>query len=463
VSSALDIKPPHSAEAEWSVIANMLTKPQVIAEVIGAQVGVEDFFRPDCRLIFEQAVENYYADSPVDAVTIGERLRAPLARQWSVDDTDVANRLWEQSSARAGGDALGHARLVKNHALSRRLLQAMQQAAHEIANGEKTPEEIGDTLGTEATKIITGTKKRGEIMTFREVGEEYIRYLQRLKLAREQGIELAAYFGLKFADDWIKGLAPGEVLIIGGEPGVGKSALTWGMGTGFAKRQLPRQKKIGTLVLSMEMPLIGSSGRVATAITDIEADRLREGIVSDDELSLLIKNWQNLEHLPIYWNFAANFRFSQMRALIVEAIRRHNVGLVIIDHFRMFDPDRRINNANQEDEAKARFLKEDIAKDLNVAVICLAHTVKTDSERNGGRPRLRDLRGSGQVAAHADIVAFMYRPYMHADEDDKLDGLVKVSTSELIYEKNRSGALGTADFVFVPEKMTVRDPYTGEL
>ncbi len=247
-------------------------------------------------------------------------------------------------------------------------------------------------------------------------------------------------------------------MFVAGPPGVGKSSIVWAMGQGFAVRQLkkPEDRRVATMVLSLEMALIGSSARLASSIAGVEGERLREGDISDDELSKVISRWKTLEQLPLYWNFASNFRMSQMRALIVEAVRRHNVGLVIVDHFRMFDPDRRINNPNQEDEAKARFLKEDIAKDLDVAVICLAHTIKTPREGNP-RPTLNDLRGSGQVAAHADIVAMMFRPWMHATENEKLEGVVTMTEAEMIFTKNRNGALGTSEFFFEPGRMTIRD------
>lgn len=453
---------PSSSEAEWSVIGQMLTRPQAIPEVIGLQVQVEDFFRPDTRLIYEAAVKSYYADERVDAVTVGDQLRGVLARNWDCEEGEVTTKLYEQAAARGGGDSiLDHARLIRRHGDNRRLLALIERARLAIQDGEMMPEEVSDMLGSEATKIATGTQKRGEILNFMDTGREYVRYLRRLKLAREQGIELAAYFGLKFIDSWTKGLAPSELMLVAGEPGVGKSALTWEMALGFAKRQMtkPDDKRIGVLVLSLEMALIGSSARVATALSGVDSDKLREGTITQDELSSIIKAWKNHGHLPMYFNFASNFRMSQLRALVVEAIRRHNVGLIIIDHFRMFDPDRRINNANQEDEAKARFLKEDIAKDLNVAVICLAHTVKQPRDSDG-RPRLADLRGSGQVSAHADVVTFMYRPVMYATENEILEGVHKDTEAEAIFKKNRNGALGTSEFHFDPATMTIRDAWT---
>lgn len=451
---------PHAPEAEWNVIAQMLSKPQAIPEVIGLQVQVEDFFRPDTRLIFETAVQSYYADERVDPVIVGDRLSQALARQWNCEPPEVTSKLHEQVVGRSrGGHALlDHARLVRRHGDNRRLLALVVSAQHAITEGEMSPEEVSDMIATESTKIATGTQKRGEILSFIDVGREYVKYLRRLKLANEQGIELAAYFGLKFVDSWLKGLAPSELLFVAGEPGVGKSALTWEMALGFAKRQMLKDpdKRIGTLVLSLEMALIGSSARVTTALSGIDGDKLREGDVTQDELTKIIGNWKHYADLPMYFNFASNFRMSQLRALTVEAIRRHNVGLIVIDHFRMFDPDRRINNSNQEDEAKARFLKEDIAKDLNVAVVCLAHTVKQPRESDG-RPRLADLRGSGQVAAHADAVAMMYRPVMYATENEIAEGVHHEEDAELIFRKNRNGALGSSDFHFDPAVMEIRD------
>lgn len=449
-------------EAEWSVIAQMLTQPNAIPECIGIQMAVEDFFQPDCRLIFEGAVEAYYAGDKVDPVLIGDRLRAPLSRQWGVPEGDIPQKLYEQASGRAGRHALiDHGKIVRRHADERRLVAVMDQARAAIAEGEMTPEEVSDFLGSEATKVATGTTTRGEILSMAQVGSEYMKYLRRLKLAKDQGIELAAYFGLRFVDNLTKGLAPGELMFVGGEPGVGKSAITWEFVHGFGKRQVakPPDRHIGALVLCMEMGLIGSSARLASTMSGVPGDKLREGVLVEDELALIARKWKHEEGLPIFWNFASNFRMSQMRALVVESIRRHNVGLIVVDHFRMFDPDRRINNPNQEDEAKARFLKEDIAKDLNVAVVCLAHTTKLKREFSDGRPHLADLRGSGQVAAHADVVAFMYRPWMYATDNEKSEGIYGETDAELLFRKNRNGSLGTSEFDFNPATMTITDKY----
>lgn len=459
----MTVAPPNSPATEWSVVGAMLANESIVGEIIGAQVEPDDFFSPDARITFETIVEMHYADERIDALTVGERLRYPLSKQWRVPEANVTQRLYEYAQGHAFDTAaVDHARLVRTLSDKRRLMTVALSAVHEIEAGEKSPEEIGDVLTTETAKITTGSKMRAELMPWLDAGRDYTRYLARLKLAREKGIELAAYTGFQFFDSFVKGLAPTELMMVAGEPGVGKSACAWSMAEGFARRQMKKDpdKRIGTLILSMEMGLILSSARLAQTLTGIDGGRLREGIVSDDQIREVANAFLAHREMPVYFNFASNFRMSQMRALVVDAIRRYNVGLVLIDHFRQFDPDRRINNPNQEDEAKARFLKESLAKELNVAVICIAHTVKLRREGSDGRPTLADLRGSGQVAAHCDIVSFVYRPRPYASKDEiELGTAPDEEQAELIFEKNRSGSLGSSQFYMDLSRMEVRDRY----
>lgn len=228
---------------------------------------------------------------------------------------------------------------------------------------------------------------------------------------------------------------------------------------GFAGRQLskPQEQRVGTLMLSMEMGVFNSTARVVSAITGINSVALREGQVSKDQFRHILQEWKSREELPMYFNFASNFRLSQMRALVAEAIRRANVGFVVIDHFRMIDTDRQYSNPNQEDEAKVRFLKENLAKDLNVAVMCLAHTAKVGRGQGGEspKPRLTDLRGSGMIAAHADFVGFLWSSYKYMSTEARRELFADPGDMELSWEKNRYGTSDSAELKFEPETMRV--------
>lgn len=455
------LAPPHSANAERGLVKALIENPVLIPDAVAAGIDPEQFFLDDMRYVFEGVVEAYYSDEKIDPVTVGDMLRKPLSVHWNVTEQEVPQalrfRMMRIEAATDREAVVSYTGMVKRHANSRQLLALMSEATMKIGQGDD-PDEVADVLAEGASRVMFDKDREAEIKTFADVGRDYIRYLRKLKAAREQGVELAAYFGYDFLDAWLHGLYPTELLVCGGEPGVGKSSVWWKAGEEFAIRQMKQDedKRIGCLILSLEMGEEPSAHRLAQSLTDISGAKLRSGGTDDSDIIHITREWKKQMDIPLYFNFASSLKASQIRALVIEGIRRFNIGVVIIDHFRQFNLDRRwYSNPNMEDEEKVRFLKERIAKDLNLAVVCLAHTVKP--KRDDGRPNMHDLRGSGMVSAVADQVCFVYRPYDYANAEDR-DNAVFRTDAELIWSKNRHGNTGTAEFVFEPSNMHIQDP-----
>jgi replicative DNA helicase len=453
---------PTNPAAEWSVLSHMLFTPDLIGEIVGVPLEVADFSQPDTRVIYSTTVGQYYANESVDPVIIGELARDELSQYWSADPSAVSQILTHRASdARISGSALEHAAIIKKLSTSRKIMGACTHALAAINAGDLSPEEIGDRLASDSLQVISGSVKRTEIRDWMTVGTDYVKQLQRVMQAKQQGIEIGVYTGLPFIDNFTTGIGPGELCFIAGDPGAGKTALAWCAAMGFANRQVRRapETRVGTLVLSMEMNDYSSTARLVSNITGIDGTVLREGAITEKMYHSILTEWKNRENLPLYFNFSPNFRLSQMRALIAEAIRRANVGFVVIDHFRMIDTDRVYNNSNQEDEAKVRFIKENIARELNVAVMCLAHTIKVGRGQGGEspRPRLSDLRGSGQIAAFADFVAMAWNPNAYTSDDarDLLDAPSSDDERELLWVKNRFGTPSSAPYRFDAPRMRV--------
>lgn len=454
--------PPNTPEAERSVLGQIMAGgPKVAGGVIGTLLEPGDFYSSAHRAIFEKLIEQYYADEPVDPITVAESCVKRLTNLWNCDQDQAIVRVRDMVvGQKFSGRVADHAKIIKEDSDRRALLQVAASIEGAIDADEKTPSEIGASASQEAMRIATNTLLTSEILSFGDIGRRYIREAEREMLARKQGVELGAYFGVDFLDMFMRGLRPTELWICGGEPGAGKSAVCWDAGRRFAERQFaknPPERRVGAFVLSLEMGELDSEVRIAQALTKIDGGKLREAKQSRQELMKIVNEWGRRKEIPLWFNFASNLRASQLRALIVEAIRRHNIGLVIIDHFRYFDLDRRVRDPIQEDEEKARFLKEDIAKDLNVAVVCLAHTTKGIESSADRRPTLSHLRGSGLVAAHADFVSFVYRPFMYASQKAKDEGQVYETDAEMIWRKNRHSHDGIATFHFEPQTMTVTD------
>ena len=447
-------------EAEWSVAASLVQKPGMIAEVVGTQLEAQDFLREDARALYGTTVQSYYADMPVEPLTIAELLRQDFASLWEIPEQRVGTALIERISRRnMGANVLEHAAIIKRLSTARQLLGVIDDAVAAIGEGQQTPEQVAATMSAEALALTSGTIRRAELLSWMDTGTAYAKYLRRQRIARRQGIELAVYTGFPFIDKYTRGIAPTELCVIAGAPGVGKSVLGWKAAEGFASRQMtkPAQHRVSTLVVSMEMGLIPSSTRLAQSITHIDGMRLREGEVSDREYQHVLREWKNRDGLPIYFNYASSFRLSQLRALVVEAIRQHNVGFVVLDHFRQIDTDKAIRDPNDRDEIKVRFLKESICKDLNIAMLCLAHTSKFGRAAEGNpAPKLADLRGSGQIAANADFVGLMHKPAKNASEAEQIAMGLQDEDAELHWAKARHTAEGPAEFVFQPSTMTIR-------
>jgi replicative DNA helicase len=457
---SIPLDPPNSPDAEASVVGQMLARPSVVGEVIGTSLQPQHFYHPALRALFHEIVAAYYADDPIDALVIGEHASKQLAKLWRCDEPEAVQKVQELAAKQriAAGRAPEHAALIKRDADYRALLDLAHSTMELVATEDKAPDEVAALVSQNAMQIATQTLQTNEIISFDELGGRIVQQMRREMAARAQGLELGAYFGLKFLDFHLRGLRPTELLILAGEPGAGKSAVSWIASQRFAERQMqkPADRRVGTFICSLEMGEEPSNVRVVQQNTGIDGGAVREGKTDEDDLRKVIQTWKAKAGLPLYFNFTSTLRASQLRALIVEAIRRHNIGLVVIDHMRYFDMDGRYGSQTEEEEAKARFLKEDIAKALNVAVIVLAHTTKAIENREDRRPRLSDLRGSGQVAAHADFVGFVHRPYNAASQADKDDGLVKRTEAELIWSKARHAPDTIAPFHFDPSVMEVR-------
>lgn len=441
---------------ETSVVAHMLASDDAIALVLGELVAATHFADPASRAIFAQIVDAWHEDRSTDALTIGRLTAATLGRLWDCDEPAATGRV--QSLAQtARGDVLEHAQLVRRDHGYRQLTKLATELQRDISLEQDSPDELGGRYAAAATNISIGALRNREIISFEQLGQEFVNEQAEIMDAWSQGIEMGAFFGLSFMDNYTRGLQPGELFIMGGAPGAGKSGVAWKAGMNFAERQarVDEDRRMAALILSLEMGKRPSSIRLAQALAKVEGGAFREGSNTEGDLQAVKSEWGRRRKAPLFFNFTSTLKASQLRALVIEGIRRHNVGVLIIDHMRYFDMDGRYQSKLEEDEDKARFLKQSLAKDLDLAVICLAHTTKEVENSEDRKPRLAHLRGSGQIAAEADFVAFVHRPYQHASERAKAAGDVSPTEAQMVYAKNRHQPDATADFYFDASTLTI--------
>jgi replicative DNA helicase len=438
------------------VIGTLLRSEDARTEVIGSGLDGSHFYYRPYRLVFEEVVERYYGDEPIDPLTVAESIGPRAAELWRISEREAVDRL----TALAAPDptdtvsVVEHGRIIKRHCDYRELMSVASDALSRASEQQQDPEDIAGRMGTAATRIITGSMPHNELLTYGELGRRWTRLKSEELAARAAGSELGAKFTIKAIDDFVKGLRPTELWMLGGDPGVGKSAIAWACARNFAYRQMrkPPERRIATLVFSLEMGEELSSTRFAQIESSADGEMLRSGSFTQIGLRQIAEKWAANRELPLIVNHSGSLRESQLKALCVEGIRKHNVGLVIVDHFRFITTDQRFENKNDADEQVVSFLKGTLAKDLNLAVICLAHTTKSDNRR----PTMNDLRGSKMISAFADLVSFPYWPWQHASKADRERGLMAIEEHEMIWEKVRQGAPGIGELWIDMATMTIR-------
>jgi replicative DNA helicase len=455
--AAVDI--PYSAQAEVSVIGRMLAKPQVIGEVAATLLQGAHFHVAAHRVLYDQMIESFYADDPIDPLTVAEASMKRLERLWDAPHDEVVRRVRDMAAVGTAGlgEAPEHALVVKRYADLRSLLDLSAAIRVAVEREELSPDQIAGMASSEAMKIATDAAEKHELVHFSDAGRRFIRDMKLRMALRDQGINIGVRFQISAIDSFTSGLQPTELLMAGGESGVGKSAAWWKAAMNYAESEAmktPDQGRIGTLVFSLEMGETPSSMRWAQGLTAIESSHMRSGSLHQDELRKIVTEWGRKKHYPLWMNYSAGLTLSQLRAIVAEGIRKHNIGLVVIDHFLLLAPDTPGLKANEADDERVKFLKQQVAMDLDVAVVCLAHTRK-DIERADKRPRMGDLRGSGMIAAFADYVMLMYRPWRYASEKDQQNDRVAITDAEMLHVKNRHGAEGVGNFYIDLAKMLV--------
>lgn len=449
------IKQPASQRAEESVIGTLLRSEEARIEILSSGLESEHFYYRPYRRVYDAIVERYYSDDPIDPLSIAEAVGPRVAAEWQLEEREAVDKIIELAKPDPADtiSAREHAKIIRRHYDYRELVNMTSSALTESIDQERDPEDIAGAISAAATRIVTGALTTNELLTYEDLGRRWTKAEREEIAARQAGVELGAFFGLKGIDDFVKGLRPTELMIFGGDPGVGKTAIAMTMIRNFAKRQMkkPVERRVASLFLCLEMGEKGAGDRFAQMESRIEGERLRLGSLTTTELREIASRWASNRDLPIVVNYSGELRESQVKALCVDSIRRHQVGLVVIDHFRLLRTDERFDNKTDADEQIVKFLKV-LAKDLNLAVMCLAHTTKGENRR----PVMDDLRGSKMISAFADVVSFAYWPWKHATQEQRDHGQVGRTEYEVIHDKVRASASGTGELDIDMSTMTIK-------
>ena len=429
------LAPPHSLEAEQSVLgAILLSERAMYALVIEEGLKPEDFYRERHQLVYEAMLALYGESEPIDVLTVTEHLRSKGMLEEAGGQAAIDGLA---ASVPAAGNARHYARIVREHALVRRLLTTTYEIqAQRRSSRPRAPRELVEQAERAMLEVAHDDRQK-DFRSIEEVLDDELDKLHRLSL---EGTALTGTpSGFKDLDEMTGGFQPGNLIIIAARPSMGKSALVCNIAENAAI-----EHNAPVALFSLEMSETELAQRFVASQARIKGDELRKGRVAEHKWPKILEASQRLARAPLFIDDSSDVGLLEIRAKARRLHQQHGLGLIIVDYLQLLRADARIENRVEAIGQMSRGLKI-LARELECPVIALSQLNRGVESRTDKRPVLSDLRESGSIEQDADLVIFIYRDEYY-DRESEREG-----EADIIIAKHRNGAIGDVALTFQKE------------
>jgi len=439
---------PHDLNAEQAVLGSILisTDPTDLIAQISTILAPEDFFQTSHRLIYSAMLELDSNQSSIDLIAINSE----LDRVGQQENAGGMAYLTELASAvPIASNAPYYAGIVKDKALRRNLIDTLQDGTQGSYEGMESVEDLVADISTQLDMLGSG-EASADFKNIRDVAQRSFEQIDLNSKTDDPITGLAS--GYPALDNLTTGFHGGEMIIVAARPAVGKTAFV----LNIAQKVAVAQPDLPVVVFSLEMPDTSLVNRMLAAEGNVNSQNMRTGQLDQEEWDNLIVAMSTLSNTKIFIDDTAGIKVTEIRSKLRRLQKKEGqLGLVIIDYLQLIEGTGS-EGRQQEVSAISRAIKK-MAMELDVPIIALSQLSRSVEQRQDKRPMLSDIRESGSIEQDADIVAFLYREDYYENANDNEDNQsdprdeeqADVGEIEVILEKNRSGARGTARLLFV--------------
>lgn len=414
---------PHNKEAEISVIGSVLSDPQSVAT--SAEIlKPDDFYYAANKEIYRVVMELFNGNIPIDIVTVSDRLNQndKLEGVGGIGYLTTA-----VTSVPTTGNVEYYAKIIREKSVLRRLIKASTTIS-ELAYGEGDDIERILDRAEQSVFDVSSEKESNDIIHIQDV--LMTAYEDMVENSLSQGTITGVPTGFTELNNRTGGFHGGELIIIAGRPGMGKSSFAVNIAENAAIND-----NVPVAIFNLEMSKTMIVNRILCSQALVDSKKLRLGDFDSEDWQQIGSVVDKLAMAPIYIDDTASITVSEIRAKCRRLKQSKNLGMVIIDYLQLMQSGGRSDNRQQEISDISRSLKV-LAKELDIPVIALSQLSRTSESRSDKRPMLSDLRESGAIEQDADMVMFIYRDeYYNPDTEDK-------NMAECIMAKHRSGSTG---------------------
>ncbi|KTD49547.1 replicative DNA helicase [Legionella taurinensis] len=427
-------RPPHSVEAEQSIIGGVMLDNQVW-DKISTKLCEADFYRTEHRVLFRTIVELSKREQPFDVVTLLDMLKSNN----DLDDAGGETYLFElANNTPSVANISAYADIVREKSVQRQLIAI----AGEIADAAYNPSgrEVPELLDLAETRVFAIAEQTGGDGGPESIKSILVKAVEKIDALYHNGDAITGLAtGLSDLDAMTSGLQPSDLIIVAGRPSMGKTTLVMNM----AEHAAIRGGK-PVLVFSMEMPSDSLAMRMMSSLGRIDQHRIRTGKLDDDDWPRVTSAVHMLSEAPLFIDDTPALSPSEMRARARRLAKEHGqLGLIVVDYLQLMKvPGFKADNRTAEISEISRSLKA-LAKELQVPVVALSQLNRSLEQRSDRRPVMSDLRESGAIEQDADLICFIYRDEVY-NEDSPDKGV-----AEIIIAKQRNGPIGKVRVAFL--------------
>ena len=426
--------PPQALELEASVIGALMIEKEAFSSITDL-LRPESFYSDQHRHIFE-AIQSLSAnDAPIDVLSVAEKLKQAGQLEQAggvIYLSDLTRRVASAAHIRY------HAQIIAQKATARDLITAACQIEEKGYDETQDVDELVEEATAKIFEISQRSQKRDVTHIYPVITEAF----DRMHKASENDGNISGIpSGFTELDKITSGWQKSDLVIIAARPAMGKTAFVLSMAKNIAV-----DFNIPVAIFSLEMSNVQLVNRLIMNVCEIEGNKIRNGRLTKAEWDKLDNSIGVLQNAPIYVDDTPGLSVFELQSKARKLVKEHKIQLIIIDYLQLMNANgMSFGSREQEVSIISRNLKG-LAKELDIPVIALSQLSRAVEKRDssnsnvdGKKPLLSDLRESGAIEQDADMVCFIHRPEYYKLYDDG-NGKDLRGLGQIIVAKHRNGA-----------------------
>ncbi|MDF2677356.1 MAG: dnaB [Bacillota bacterium] len=423
--------PPHSTEAEQTVLAAALLDHVAVEKIINL-LSTEDFYFEANKEIYDAIKNVHMQNIPVDALTVTEELKIREKINF-VGGFEYLVKLTDNIITSKNVEA--YCNIIKEKSTLRKLINTSNEI---IEKGYKENEEVQKIIELAETRIFSISQNRN-INSFTDIKDVLMNVFNQLEeRAMTKGSLTGITTGYDDLDRMTSGMQRSDLILLAARPSMGKTALALNIAMNAVK------SGASCALFSLEMSKEQYVQRIISMESMVESNKLRSGNLDDEDWNRLLATMSTVSNYNVFIDDTASISMFEMMSKCRRLKMEKGLDIIIVDYLQlMSDGSSNSSNRQQEISNISRGLKA-LARELNCPVIALSQLSRAPELRQDHRPIMSDLRESGAIEQDADVVMMLYRDeYYHKEESEKK------GITEVIITKQRNGPVGTVELAWI--------------